>query len=722
MRRDHLFLLILSLTLFLFPHASRAQQPAWTNVIGSNRAIDWSNAGIPGGLPDGGWTQCGATIAAYGTSSAPASTAAINSQLSSCGTNSYVLLGAGTFYLTGDIVLHNQQVVRGQGANTTFLEFYGEGACNGLYSQFCLAGSNSYPNGGEQNTATWTAGFAQGSTSITLSNSLNIVAGRTIINLDQQNEATDTGNIWNCVTATGCGGYVGNSGFARSDNTCSSTVSPHVGFCNQEQNVLVTACSPSCNSSGPTVVTISPGLYMNNWRSSQSTGAWWATAYAYQEGVEDLSADLANTTAGTTTVLIMNCYECWVSGVRSIDAARNHFWVYTSDHTTIQENYIFQSTSHGSVSYGVEVDDSSDNLIIANICQQVTDSCPNSNGGGAGNVAAYNVALDDIYGSSGWMQPSDYDHAGGNDFWLREGQSSVGFISDDIHGTHYFTTLFRNYFRGWQGGSLCDGAPCTSQTNAAKLMAASRYFNVVGNVMGQAGYHTTYNCSAPSSSCNPNSAVLNVGFSDNNAATGYCTNPPACTAHGNYDPLTVSSLFLWGNYDTVNSAGRFVAAEVPSSFADTTGSPSIYANPVPTANGLPTSLVLKATVATTAASPCGSGVAFNYSPARKTCEPFPYYGPDISGGDLGNCSGGAFTGSVCRVGSQQCGGGVSCTQAMGGHANLNPAHSCFLDVMGGSPDGSGSVLSFNRTTCYANDSSSTRTPPTPQLTGHVNPK
>lgn len=661
-------------------------------------------------MPDGSWTQCGATIAPYGTSGAPASTSTINSQLLGCGTNTYVVLGAGTFYLTGDIVLGNQQAVRGMGANATFLVFYGEGACNGLYTQFCLSGSGNYPNGGEQNTATWTAGFAQGATQITLSNSLNIVAGRTIINLDQQNEATDTGNIWNCVTATGCGGYVGNSGFARTDNTCASSVSPGVGFCNQEQNVLVTACSPSCNNSGSTVVTISPGLYMNNWRSSQSTGAWWATTEGYRMGVEDLSADLTNTTAGTSTVLIMNCYQCWVSGVRSIDAARNHFWIYVSSHTLIQESYIYQSTSHGSVSYGVEIDDGSDNLVLANICQQVTDSCPNSNGGGAGNVAAYNTALDDIYGSSGWMQPSDYDHAGGNDFWLREGQSSIGFISDDIHGTHFFTTLFRNYLRGWQGDDLCDGAPCTSQTNAVKAMAASRYFNVVGNLMGQTGYHTVYNCSAPSTSCNQNAAELDIGFSDNNAATGYCANPPSCTTtNANYDPLTVNSLMLWGNYDTVNAAARFQSSEVPSGFGDTTGTPSIYANSVPANEALPDSMVLTNTATTTSSHPCGSGVGFNFNPSRGTCEPFPYFGPDVSTGDLGSCASGTYQGAVCRVGSNQCGTGISCTQAMAGHANLNPAHSCYLDVMSGPPDGSGAALSFSRAACYANDPLATAT-------------
>ncbi len=212
---------LLFITFLICCEFAQAQQ--WAGVLAPARAISWQNAGIPGGLPDASWSQCGSTIAPYGTSGSPGSTSTINSQISGCAANTYVLLASGTFYLTGTIVLKNQVVVRGAGANSTFLLFYGEGGCNGLFSQFCLAGSENYPNGGEQNTATWTAGFAQGSQTITLSNSLNITANSTVVLLDQQDEAADTGNIWNCDIAPGCGPVAGNSGFARTDNTCASS-------------------------------------------------------------------------------------------------------------------------------------------------------------------------------------------------------------------------------------------------------------------------------------------------------------------------------------------------------------------------------------------------------------------------------------------------------------------------------------------------------------------
>jgi hypothetical protein len=719
-RRGLLRLSVISM-LLLFPKFSSAQQ--WSGVLASSRAINWSQVGAvpgsPGALPDAsGWTQCTTTACKTVSSGTTVTIASINAAISSASSQQYIQLPAGTFRgLSGTITLKNQTVVRGMGANSTFLVFTGQSGCNGEYAQFSLCGSTNYV-GGEQNHATWTAGFSQGATSITLSNSSNITAGKTWIVLDQQDEAADTGNIWNCMLAA-CGSFGG--GFVRTDDTCSSSVSPNVGWCSQEQSVLVTACSPSCNNSGSTVLTISPPLAMNNWRSSQSTGAWWATSTGYQMGVEDLSADLTNTQAGTSTVVMMSCYECWVSGIRSIDAARNHVYLYGCNQCTVEFSYLYQSTAHEAVSYSVELTSGTSNsLVLSNICQQVTDSCPSNTGGGVGNVAAYNFSIDDVFGSTGWFQPSDYDHASGHDFWLREGESTAGFSSDLIHGTHHFSTFFRNAARGW-ASSGCGGAgqtSCISNTTPMNFFGGSRYFNVVGNVLGQAGYDTVYNTLGTSGSLsggsNQNLSVYYIGAANGQQGNAsFCANA-ACSSHvTTSDPLGVNSIMRWGNYDVVTGAVRWSTSEVPSAFGDTTGTPSIYVNPVPPSQTLPNSFFLPGTTTTTTSSPCGTGLAWWKNPTRGTCEPFPPIGPDVTNGDYGQCASGAYAGNVCRVGSTQCGSGSSCTQAMGGHANLNPAHSCYLDVMSGPPDGSGSVLTYNRASCYANDPSGDPPPSAP---------
>ena len=99
----------------------------WSGIIDPSRAVQWQgNAGFPGNtLPDSGYTQCGSTIAAG------ASAATINSALAACGSNQYVLLGAGTFNLTAPInvsyysSLKSGLVLRGSGSNSTFLVYSG---------------------------------------------------------------------------------------------------------------------------------------------------------------------------------------------------------------------------------------------------------------------------------------------------------------------------------------------------------------------------------------------------------------------------------------------------------------------------------------------------------------------------------------------------------------------------------------------------------------------
>jgi len=66
-------------------------------------------------------------------------------------------------------------------------------------------------------------------------------------------------------------------------------------------------------------------------------------------------------------------------------------------------------------------------------------------------------------------------------------------------------------------------------------------------------------------------------------------------------------------------------------------------------------------------------------------EPWPPIGPDVTGGtvDLSN-------GTTSWV-----------AQTVGGHANNIPALDCFMTVMGGPADGSGSVLAFDSAACFS---------------------
>ncbi len=169
-----IFLMLLSLCGGAMSHAQ-----LWSGVLSASRATDWTQAGVQGGIPSGSWTQCGPTIAAIGSSGNYQSPSTIINAMNhtasgytSCGANTYVLLGAGDFYLNGAIapLQLNSEELRGSGPTQTRLHWSSGSTCNyGLNT--CLIGFQSTDStyaGGKPTAYSWTAGYAQGATSITL--------------------------------------------------------------------------------------------------------------------------------------------------------------------------------------------------------------------------------------------------------------------------------------------------------------------------------------------------------------------------------------------------------------------------------------------------------------------------------------------------------------------------------------------------------------------------
>jgi hypothetical protein len=138
---------------------------AQQSVVSASRSVDWRNVGIPGGVPNR------TTICA--TLSPGATSAQINSAIAACASGQVVKLNAGTYNLSSGITFANKSNVtlRGAGPDQTFLVF-GSGAsasCFGLATDVCIANGESNWSGGPSRTANWTAGYAKGTTQITLS-------------------------------------------------------------------------------------------------------------------------------------------------------------------------------------------------------------------------------------------------------------------------------------------------------------------------------------------------------------------------------------------------------------------------------------------------------------------------------------------------------------------------------------------------------------------------
>lgn len=676
---------------------------AGAGVLAATRAIDWTNVGAvpgqPGTLPDTIWTQSGSTIAACGSSGTPVSPTACGlvAALASCTGGQYVLLAGTTsapadFYLNSTWSIPSNCELRGGGPTASRIHVSGTGGClaGGYYA--CLQGSNNFANG-EQNHATWTAGFAQGATSLTFSDTLNMAAG-TLLAIDQQDETADTGGVWNCLT-TPCGA-TGSGGGARTDNTCSSAVSPNNGHCSQQQWVKVVSCSP-CNSATAGTVVISPGLAMPNWASAKSTGAWWPTTTLQNAGIRDLTIDMSASTANGGPIIIWDCIGCFVYQVETILGSRNHIGVRFSKNVTVQSNYMYSDSVTGTSSYAVEVFDDSDVLVTNNICQQVVE-CAVQTGGGSGGVFAYNFPVSSDSSSTAFMTQMDFFHASGDSFSLAEGEIVSGVEEDNTHGTHHFFTHARNVLEGWAPPSSCNGTACTVNTVADFILGGSRYGNVIGNLVGQSGYHTVsgtlYYASIAGTQCgNPTwKTIFMVGCG---TASATFLSDPTNTGSSTvvFDPLTINSLMLYNNYDVITgtactaTSGGCTASKA-SAFNDITGSPSVNVG-LASPGTMPPSFVFAAPP--TWHQNAGASI------------PWPPIGPDVTGGNLLLCTSGTYNGSYVTTGSQ-CNGGTS-TSAYAGHANANAAMACYLNTMAGAPDGSGSVLSFDPATCYASASS-----------------
>jgi hypothetical protein len=619
------------------------QQP-WAGILSPSRAGDWSTAGVAGGIPSANWPQC-RTSACKTVVTGPASSisvAQINAAIVSAPPNTYVYLPAGTYDLASGLLVndHSNVEIRGAGANATLLDFTKANGCQGAWATICFQSPDmNYSQKISNGPVSWTAGYSQGSTSITLAKVPNLKVGNTII-LDQEDDActsgcpgtTDTGTVFVCSDKhlpVPCS-LQGNGGGARL-------------FRGQEQIVTVTSIS----GRGPYTVGISPGLYMPNWSQTKDPQAWWATHPVKNVGVQDLTINLAH--AGSRPgngigIEFFNALNGWVQGVRSEYSSRSVVQAFYSARITVSDSYFYLTQFSTSTSYGFECFSGSDNLIENNIFQGLAGAVT-INGACSGTVVGYNYDLNNYYTSSaGWVMPMSNLHAPGTDHILYEGNVGVGIAADVFHGSHNLVTIFRNYLPGnepacWRSGKSyaeTTWGRCSGDPIPIALGPFSRFFNIVGNVLGEVNIQKKYEA--------PHGAIYGIGYPDGLA--------------GGNDPLVATTLMRWGNYDTVNSAVRWDATEVPSKMA---GALAPYDNPVPKSQRLPASFYY-------ASKP-------PWWPRGKA---WPPIGPDVSGGNVAGVSGHVFT---------------------------IPAEDCYLNVMRGPLDGTGSVGSFDAAACYASRTS-----------------
>jgi hypothetical protein len=661
----------------------------WSGIIDSSRAVNWSNAGATISTTR---TQC-VTSACNTVSGGSVTAASINSALASAPANTYVLIPAGTFTMSAGVVFPaggslsssctsscSNITLRGSGSNSTFLVFTGTGSgniCNG--HDVCISSGDVNYAGGPSNTATWsgtngTSGtYAQGATSIILNSVSGTppVVGNPII-LDQIDTQRDNGALYvGCEISDGSSVCTteGPSEFQRGSGSLSS-------IRGQQQIVQVTSIS----GSGPYTVGISPGIYAANWNTASSPQAWWASRPAEGDAVENIS--LNHSGSGGTGTLFFNCYNCWVKDVTDLITAKTgtdwyHVGFNMCNHCTVRDSYFY---GYEGDSYNISAQIASDLLVENNIVQQPAGIVFPSDCEGC--VVDYNFSLNPIT-SQNVLSPAQWYHSIML-YALFEGNIGGGIEADCVHGTHDLSTVFRNRL---DGNEPNNGSANTNGTLAIQYCSGTRYMNAIGNVLGTPGYHTTYKSTA-SSYGNWNKSVIGVGTTAGSTPV---------------DPLSNSTSMFWGNWDNVTNAVRWCGnssntgwSTTCSSTAEVPSGLSSYANAVPSSQTLPPSFIYSSQP--------------SWWPSGKA---WPPIGPDVTGGNVGQCSGGTYAMAEATSSSQCSAGGGTFAAVGGGLAHSNPAMDCYYNVMGGVASGTGNALAFDASSCYAGNGGSQAPPPSP---------
>src|ERR1700733_6224299 len=518
MRRGYSHLFPLISVLLLCSTISYGQ--SWAGILSPARAVDWTQAGLPGGIPSR-TTICANVLTSDNT-------AAIQSKINGCPANQVVQFPTGTWNLSGNIFANKGIVLRGSGPTNTLINLNGGDIFLG---SFGTGGLGGYPN--NLGSTNWTGGLTRGSKVLTLASTAGVVAGQRII-LDQHNApyVFTLAVEGECIAGNSCG-----------RNDCTQAVDPNHpngsncpggttlqtwGSDNRAQLEIVEIQSVD----SPTQITIkAPGASHDYSLARVPQAFYWNTSgggnieYA---GVENMKI---NANGNNDAISMPWCDYCWVRNVAIINIARAAVLFQWSINDEVRNSYFASSNTSGApTEYGKEMLNTSFAKVENNIFYGVTSNIlPETT---YGLVAGYNYTLNTATGSQfGSIEP----HLSHNYLQLYEGNVVDEIMYDNSWGSSSQNTSFRNRLSG-------NSPNKTNYRSALKVNSQNHYMNIVGNVLGDPTFHTRYRCDNLDTTPT-DKFVYDLGFW-NSCEAGIDANNP-------YDTVTESSLMRWGNWDAV---------------------------------------------------------------------------------------------------------------------------------------------------------------------------
>lgn len=543
----------------------------------SRSAVDWSTAGVPGGIPSGGWTQCGSTMqaSAFGNGATDA-TSAINAGLSACGPNQYVLLSPGTFLVNssgaGSPIIQlkkNNVVLRGSGASKTILN--STGTDGGLIVRLGTGqdpGTHYGTNKPITNSMDITSGATAGSTSIMVSSAINFAVGKNML-IQELNDPNYVSNVGGSGTCTYCDGFWN-------------------GTRTRGQIVEITSVNG-------TTIGFTPALYTAYTLTPQAL-PFMPVKYAGVENLQIVSNN-THTRQNNQPIMLYTCSYCWAKGIEENYADGDYVKVFWGFHDEVRDSYFSNNFNHGPGQNNGSVE-LAFKTSASKIENNIIERCENPVMlvfGAAGNVVAYNYATG-CFGRPATVTISIEWHSAHEQFNLVEGNVVPALWLDVGHGSTSQTTSFRNWYQGTgfvcppnnetRAAVDCSGANGLWTTDGARAIGVdslSTYNNFVGDVIGssmQESLPGTYVAVIkwPSTRVYRGTSYgLSFGytlFGDTGANTFDSTAPYKTSfIHGLYNNIDGST--TWGNGVKRTLPASFYLSEKPDWWGDISPFPAI---------------------------------------------------------------------------------------------------------------------------------------------------
>lgn len=432
----------------------------------------------------------------------------LKSALTTCPNGQAIYVPAGTYLLKSRVMLSNAQgnrILRGAGMNKTVFRVAAE-----VTSQPFRAGSADWPIPAAATSIT--SGATKGSHTVGM---LSVPASAVVGNFVRIEQAE----------------------------------LPWVKALNGQANVMSFLFRITAKTA--TTVTFTPPLPFSLKNSPKA--AFYAKSPLVSVGFEDFTIDLANSPYAGEGIYLEQAYGCWIKGVE-VKGSNHRQMLFTSVvRCEVKKCYIHDAISSGPNHEGIDLfQHCCFNLIENNIL--VRGGFPmivlgDSRGGCSANVIAYNYCEDLNSGSSVAGHAISDNHGPHNMLNLIEGNVAQGFKSDGYFGSSSHGTILRNAFTG----KFASGTMPT----AIGLGHFATYYNILGNVLGDASVDATYSSDA---SGNTSAMIYRLGFPNmgNPNYTGVllASSPPDYTSEGGtlstaqkFDQNVAGTLIRHGNYD-----------------------------------------------------------------------------------------------------------------------------------------------------------------------------